>query len=74
MVIHHTDCGMQTFSNEDLGADTTGCDFLPVSDLEQSVRDDVETLRSSELIPDGVAIFGAIYDVRNGQLREVVRA
>jgi carbonic anhydrase len=52
VVIHHTDCGKLIFSNEDLTAklkedlavDTVGRDFLPFSDLEQSVRDDVETL------------------------------
>jgi carbonic anhydrase len=79
--VHHTDCGMLTFSNEDLtakiredlGVDTTGRDFLPFSDLEQSVRDDVETLRNSELIPDDITIPGAIYDVQTGELREVVR-
>jgi carbonic anhydrase len=72
---------MLTFSNEDLtakiredlGVDTTGRDFLPFSDLEQSVRDDVETLRNSELIPDDITIPGAIYDVQTGELREVVR-
>ena len=82
LVVHHTDCGMLTFSNEDLtakikedlGVDTTGHDFLPFSDLEQSVRDDVETLRSSDLIPDDISISGAIYDVRSGELREVVRS
>ena len=35
---------MMTFGNEDLGADITGRDFLQFSDLEQSVRDDVEIL------------------------------
>ncbi len=73
---------MLTFSNEDLtskireglGVDTTGRDFLPFSDLEQSVRDDVETLRNSELIPDDITISGAIYDVQTGELREVVRS
>lgn len=82
LVIHHTDCGMQTFSNEDLiakikedlGVDATGRDFLPFSDLEQSVRDDVETLRNSDLIPDDISISGAIYDVRSGELREVTRS
>ncbi len=82
VVIHHTDCGMLTFKNEDLaakikedlGVDATGRDFLPFSDLEQSVRDDVETLRNSDLIPDDITISGAIYDVQTGQLREVVRA
>ena len=52
VVIHHTDCGKLIFSNEDLTAklkedlavDTVGRDFLPFSDLEQNVRDDVETL------------------------------
>ncbi len=81
VVIHHTDCGMLTFRNEDLtakikedlGVDTTGRDFLPFPDLEQSVRDDVETLRRSELIPDDIQISGAIYDVQSGQLREIVQ-
>ncbi len=82
MVVHHTDCGMLTFQNEDLtakiredlGVDTTGRDFLPFSDLEQSVRDDIETLRNSDLIPDNISISGAIYDVQTGELREVVRS
>jgi carbonic anhydrase len=81
VVIHHTDCGMLTFSNEelaakvrqDLGADVAGRDFLPFSDLEQSVRDDVETIRASELIPADIPISGAVYDVRTGTLKEVVR-
>ena len=81
VVIHHTDCGMLTFSNEDLtakikedlGVDTTGRDFLPFSDLEQGVRDDVEILRNSDLIPDDITVTGAIYDVETGKIREVVR-
>src|SRR5438128_11451474 len=43
VVIHHTDCGMLTFSNEDLHnkvkqelqADVSHIDFLPFKDLEQ---------------------------------------
>jgi carbonic anhydrase len=62
---------MLTFSNEDLtakikedlGVDTTGRDFLPFPDLEQSVRDYVEKLRNSDLIPDDIVVSGAIYDV-----------
>ncbi len=80
VVVHHTDCGMMTFGNDDLaakikedfGVDATGRDFLPFSDLEESVRDDVEALRNSELIPDDISISGAIYDVQSGELREVV--
>lgn len=81
VVIHHTDCGMLTFSNEDLvakikedlGADASGHDFLPFKDLEESVIEDVEALRSSELIPDDIAVTGAIYEVETGQVKEVVR-
>ena len=80
VVIYHTDCGMLTLSNEDLiakikedlGVDATGRDFMPFSDLEQSVRDDVEALRSSDLIPDDISVSGAIYDVQSGELREVI--
>ncbi len=80
--VYHTDCGMLTFSTEDLtakikedlGVDTIGRDFLPFSDLEQSVRDDGETLRNSDLIPDDISISGAIYDVQTGELRELVRS
>lgn len=82
VVIHHTDCGMLTFSNADLtqivqerlNVDVSGRDFLPFGDLEQSVRDDVATLRQSPLIPADVPISGAIYDVTNGKVIEVVRA
>lgn len=79
VVIHHTDCGMLTFTNEqlasqvqrELGVDVAGRDFLPFSDVEQSVRDDVATLRASPLIPADVPISGAVYDVRSGELRPV---
>jgi carbonic anhydrase len=81
VIIHHTDCGMLTFSNDDLvakireqlGAEATGIDFLPFSDIEQSVFDDVESLRRSELIPDDIPITGAIYDVKSGRVLEVIR-
>ncbi len=82
VVIHHTDCGMLTFQNEDLrakiredlGVDTYDLDFLPFSGLEESVREDVETLRQSQLIPQDISVSGAIYDVDTGRLEEVVRA
>lgn len=79
LVVHHTDCGMLTFTNDDLrakvqtelGADASTIDFLPFPDLVASVRDDVAFLRSTPLIPDTVPVRGFIYDVRSGQLTEV---
>jgi carbonic anhydrase len=71
LVVAHTDCGMLTFTNEQarerIGADL---DFLPFSDLEESVRRSVERVRSSPLLPD--AVTGWVYDVRSGRLRQVV--
>jgi len=79
-VIHHTDCGMLTFSNEDLRqkladrGDASGIDFLPFSDNEASVREDVEAIRNSPFIPDGSPVSGYIYDVTTGALQTVVTA
>jgi carbonic anhydrase len=79
VIIHHTDCGMLTFSNEDLRkkvkqdlhADADHIDFLPFKDLEQSVRDDVAFLRGSTFIPQSIGISGFIYDVKSGKLHPV---
>ena len=79
LVIHHTDCGMVTFTNEqlrerlrrDLNADASALDFLPFADLEGSVRQDVATIRASPLVPDDISVRGFVYDVRTGRLREV---
>jgi len=79
-VIHHTDCGMVTFTNEVLHeklavwGDASGIDFLPFSDDEASVREDVEKIRNSPFIPDGIAVSGYIYDVNTGELQTVVTA
>jgi len=76
VVIHHTDCGMLTFSNDDLRAkikqdlhaNADHIDFLPFKDLAQSVRDDVATIKSSPLIPKNIEVSGFIYDVKSGKL------
>ena len=80
VLIHHTDCGMLTFTNQDLhkklveetGADASHIDFLPFSDLAQSVRDDVQTITSSPFINPDAKVTGYIYDVATGRLEQVV--
>jgi carbonic anhydrase len=79
MVVQHTDCGMLTFHNEDLhakvkqdlGQDASDIDFLPFSDLEHNVRDDVEFLKGSPLIPEDIEIRGFVYDVESRRVSEV---
>ncbi|KAI2615824.1 carbonate dehydratase [Hypomontagnella submonticulosa] len=84
ILIKHTGCGMLTFSNEDahglvkknLGpsasAEIATLDFLPFSDLETAVREDVEYLKRSATVPDDVTISGWIYEVETGKVRNVV--
>ena len=79
VVLHHTDCGAQTFNNEnfqehlkcELGVDVSGQDFLPFQDIDESVREDMKLLRECPLIPDDIIISGAVYDVDTGSMREI---
>ena len=99
-VIHHTDCGMETFTNEVMagllaqslktasvdasgwhdGGDGPGSvegryiNFLTISDQAESVLADVRRIRAHALVPGDIPIYGYIYDVRSGQLREVPEA
>jgi carbonic anhydrase len=80
LVIHHTDCGMQTITNErmrddllrDLGADVSHVDFLPIDDPDETVRADVFAIRLSPMIRSDISVHGFVYDVSTGRLREVV--
>ena len=78
VIIHHTDCGMLTFTDDvihekvrnELHADADYIAFLPFKDLQQSIHDDIAYLKSSHLIPQSIIIKGYIYDVKTGQLHE----
>lgn len=78
MLLHHTDCGMQKFTDDDL-ADTieketgTRPPFAmgAFTDLEDSVRDSIARLRASPFLTNVDAIRGFVYDVETGRVREV---
>jgi len=74
-VIAHTDCGMLTFTNdvlhERLPPEGREVDFLPFSDLDESVRSSVRRIHDSPLLPDDFGAAGFVYDVRNGRVRAV---
>jgi carbonic anhydrase len=81
LVIGHTDCGMLTFTNDELharlrdqGIDASAVDFHPFADLEQSVRASVDRIRQSPLLPDQFGASGYIYEVRTGELLAVAGA
>ena len=75
IVIGHTDCGMLTFTNDDLhgklGPESESIDFQPFPDVDARVRQSVETIRSAPLLPDSFAATGFVYDVTTGKLNAV---
>ncbi len=78
VVIHHTDCGLGMTSDDqvrsdlrDAGVDVGNLWIGAFADVDHSVRDDVDTLRSHPLVADRVAVTGYVYDVRTGHLRPV---
>jgi len=78
VLIHHTDCGMLTFTDDEFAAkleDETGqrpeWPAQAFSDLEGDVRDSIARLEASPFIPNKDSIRGFVYDVRTGELHEV---
>ena len=75
LVIAHTGCGMLTFTNDDLhgklGPESEGIDFQPFPDLDERVRQSVETIRSHPLLPDSFGATGFVYDVGTGRIEPV---
>ncbi len=81
-IIHHTECGMMTFTDDDMrrrlraeaGVAADHISFLPFRSLEESVRDDLQMYRSSSLVRQDVPVRGFVYHVANGLLQEVTEA
>jgi carbonic anhydrase len=78
ILIHHTDCGMLTFTDEELGdrlerktGERPSWRGHAFSDVEQDVRDSIAKLRESPFIPNKGSIRGFVYDVKTGKLNEV---
>ena len=78
MLIHHTDCGMLTFSDDDLKRqilDDTGVKpafaMEAFADLDDDVRQSLTRVKSSPYIPHKDQVRGFVYQVESGQLREV---
>jgi carbonic anhydrase len=78
ILIHHTDCGMLTFSDDELKAqihEEVGMkphfSMESFSDLEEDVRQSVARIQASPFIPHKESVRGFIYEVETGRLREV---
>jgi carbonic anhydrase len=78
MLIHHTDCGMLTFNDQEfaerLEAETgtrPSWEARSFPDLEDDVRDSIRRITESPFIPRKDSVRGFVYDVHTGELREV---
>ena len=79
MLIHHTDCGMLTFTDaglkEQIAAESgikPPFAFEAFSDLDADVRQSIARIKASPYIPHKDQVRGFVYEVETGQLREVV--
>ena len=78
ILIHHTDCGMLTFTDDELKQqiheDVGIKPHFPMesfSDLEEDVRQSVARIQASPFVPNKDAVRGFVYEVETGRLREV---
>src|ERR1700742_4490461 len=78
VLVHHTDCGMLTFTDEEFAQkleDETGerpeWSAHAFSDREGDVRAGIEKIRASPFIPRTDSVRGFVYDVQSGALNEV---
>ena len=78
MLIHHTDCGMLTFSDEEFErtleektGQRPGWPSRSFPDLEEDVRDSIRRITESPFIPRKDEVRGFVYDVETGRLSEV---
>jgi carbonic anhydrase len=78
ILLHHTDCGMLTFTDDEFKRslqDETGikpawaAEAFP--DLDEDVRQSIARIQASPFIPRRDAVRGFVYDVHTGALREV---
>ncbi len=78
ILIHHTDCGMTTFKDDDLKAQIEAETGLrpsfaleAFSDEEEDVRQSIRRIKACPFIPVKDSIRGFVYDVKTGLLNEV---
>jgi carbonic anhydrase len=78
VLIHHTDCGMLTFSDDQFRRqvqEETGIKpewaAEAFDDLEEDVRQSIARIKASPFIPHKESVRGFVYDVKSGSLTEV---
>ena len=78
VLIHHTECGMLTFSDEqfarqleEASGERPSWSANTFGDLEGDVRESIRRIIESPFIPNKDSVRGFVYDVKTGRLNEV---
>jgi carbonic anhydrase len=78
ILIHHTDCGMLTFTDDEFKAAIQADTGIKppwaaeaFGDLETDVRQSIARIKASPFVPHKDAVRGFVFDVATGQLNEV---
>ena len=78
ILIHHTDCGMLTFTDDEFKRsvqDDTGIKpgwaAEAFRDIDEDVRQSIARIKASPFIPNKDSVRGFVYEVETGRLREV---
>jgi carbonic anhydrase len=81
ILIHHTDCGMLTFTDDEFKRqiqDETGIKpewaAEAFADVDEDVRQSIARIQASPFIPHKDSVRGFVYEVETGRLREVSAA
>ena len=78
ILIHHTDCGMLTFKDDEFRRqiqEETGvrpawaAEAFP--DLDDDVRQNIARIKASPFLPQKASVRGFVYEIESGKLREV---
>lgn len=78
ILIHHTDCGMQTFTDDAFRADIQADTGIrppwaaeAFADVDADVRQSIARIRTSPFVPHRDSVRGFVFDVATGRLTEV---
>ena len=78
ILVHHTDCGMLTFRDDDVKASIEADTGLrppfaleAFPDLEEDVRQSIRRIEACPYLPVRDKVRGFVYDVKTGRLNEV---
>ena len=78
ILIHHTDCGMLTLTDDEFKRSIEeetgikpGWAAESSGDIEQDIRQSIARIKASPFIPRKESVRGFVYEVENGTLREI---